>query len=230
MRHEQLALVQGMADTRAALRRWRGAPIPVLGAWAALSLAIAVGLLAATWLVATLSTPDPTPLELAGVHRPAAGSDFAHYLARNSLVLALHALACVAGFMARSSLPVVAEGHTGLLRTIHERAGSLAVGFVLCATAFSLATQALVLGRDAATVAHQLGVSPYELLAVLSLHAVPELVALFLPLAAWTLAARRGRWNELLAATAVTVAVAVPVMVAAAAVETWVTPHLLAAA
>ena len=33
-------------------------------------------------------------------------------------------------------------------------------------------------------------------------HALPELFALFLPLAAWIIASRRGRWDELLAATA----------------------------
>jgi uncharacterized membrane protein SpoIIM required for sporulation len=57
---------------------------------------------------------------------------------------------------------------------------------------------------------------------------VPELFALFLPLAAWTLASRRGAWNELLAATVATTACAVPLLVGAAAVETWVTPALLA--
>ena len=45
-------------------------------------------------------------------------------------------------------------------------------------------------------------------------HALPELVALFLPLAAWMVASRREAWNELLAATAVTTAVAAPVLVA----------------
>lgn len=229
MKAEQLALVQGMADTRAALRRWRSAPASVLGPWAALSLAIAVGLLMATWLVATLTDPDPTFIALTGVHQPATLGDYGYYLVRNSLVLALHALACVAGFIAKSALPTVAEGHTGLWRRVHDHAGPLAIGFVLCATAFSLATQALVLGRDAATIAAQLGISPYELLAILSLHAIPELFALFLPLAAWTLAARRRHWGDLLAATAVTVAIAVPLILAAAAVETWVTPRLLAA-
>ena len=67
------------------------------------------------------------------------------------------------------------------------------------------------------------------LLLTLSLHAVPELFALFLPLAAWTIASRRKQWNELLAATFVTVAIAIPIILAAAAVETWVTPRLLAA-
>jgi hypothetical protein len=58
---------------------------------------------------------------------------------------------------------------------------------------------------------------------------VLELTALFLPLAAWTLASRVGRWHELLAATFVTVGVAAPVVVAAALVEVYVSPHLLAA-
>ena len=57
---------------------------------------------------------------------------------------------------------------------------------------------------------------------------MPELFALFLPLAAWTIASRQKRWNELLAATFVTVAIAIPIIIAAAAVETWVTPRLAA--
>jgi hypothetical protein len=142
--------------------------------------------------------------------------DFALVLYRNGLVLALHAMACVAGFMAGSSLPTVAAGYSGVWRKIHERAGPLAIGFVIAATVFSLATQTYALGRGAADLSHQL--LP---------HALPELAALLLPLAAWTLASRRGAWDELLAAI-VTVAVAVPVLLLAATIETWVTPELLA--
>jgi uncharacterized membrane protein SpoIIM required for sporulation len=65
------------------------------------------------------------------------------------------------------------------------------------------------------------------LLLALTPHALPELIALFLPLAAWMIASRRDDWHELLAATVVTVAIAVPVLLAAAAVETWVSPRLL---
>jgi hypothetical protein len=148
-------------------------------------------------------------------------------LFRNSLVLALHALACVAGFIAGSSLPVAGEGHTGAWRRVHDLARPFAIAFVIAATLFSLGTQAFVLGRDASTLAAQFGLSPAVLLATLGLHAVPELTALFLPLAAWSMASRRRRWDELLAATFVTVALAVPVLLAAAAVEVWVTPHVL---
>ncbi len=60
-------------------------------------------------------------------------------------------------------------------------------------------------------------------------HAIPELVALFLPLAAWIIASRRGEWDQLLAATLVTVMIAVPVLVAAAFIEVYVSPHLFVA-
>ena len=228
MKAEELAVVQGWEDTRLTLARWRRTPLAVLGPWVLGSLTVAVALLAAIWSVAELSTPDPSGNVLPGLSQPAVLGDVAFLLYRNGLVLALHALACVAGFMARSSLPVVAEGYTGVWRRIHERAGTFAIGFVLVATLFSLATQAYALGHAASDLAWQLDISPLVLLAGLLPHALPELAALFLPLAAWTLAARRNAWEELLAATFVTVAVAVPVLVAAALIETYVTPELLA--
>ena len=56
---------------------------------------------------------------------------------------------------------------------------------------------------------------------------MPELIALFLPLAAWIVASRRGNWDELLAATFVTVASPSPLLVAAAFVEVYVSPHVI---
>jgi uncharacterized membrane protein SpoIIM required for sporulation len=110
---------------------------------------------------------------------------------------------------------------------VHDHAGKLAIAFVALATLFSLSTQAYALGADAATAAADRGMSPGLLLIGLLPHALPELGALFLPLAAWIIASRRGDWNTLLAATFVTAAIAVPVLVAAAAFEVWVTPHVL---
>lgn len=227
MSTEQLAVVRGWADTRAALRDWRARPAAVVGPWLAGSLAVAALLLTATWVVATLSTPDATPWMLVGVGRVGQWGDYFFVLYRNSLVLALHAMACVAGFMAGSSLPLAAEGYSGWWRRVHDRAGRLAIGFVACATLFSLSTQAYALGANASTAAAERGLSPALLLVGLLPHALPELCALFLPLAAWILASRRGAWHELLAATFVTTAIAVPVLLAAAAVEVWVTPHVL---
>ena len=229
MTTEQLAFVQGWDDTRAALRRWRSRPVVVLGPWALGSFAVAVALLVTTWVVATVAHADAGNAGFPGVTAPVTTADLLFVLERNGLVLALHALACVAGFMAGSSLPQVAEGYSGLWRRIHDRAGPLAIGFVVAATTFSLGTQAYVLGHQAADLAAALGHSPLVLLLALTPHALPELTALFLPLAAWTMASRRGAWKDLLAATFVTVAVAVPTLVLSAVIETHVTPHLLRA-
>ena len=227
MRTERLALVQGWDDTRGALRRWRLRPGHALLPWSIGALSITAVLLAVTWLLATHSTPDPSGVYFPGLYYTSTVGDFGFILYRNSLVLALHGFACVAGFMAGSSLPKVAEGYSGTWRWIHDRAGPLAIGFVVAATLFSLTTQAWALGSAASSLSAKLDISPGMLLLGLSLHAVPELFALFLPLAAWTIASRRGAWNELLAATFVTVAIAIPIIVAAAAVEAWVSPHVL---
>ena len=229
MRVNDLVLVQGMHDTKLALSRWNREPARVLVPWLRLSVLIACVILLAVYAVAKLSSPDLTVFAIPGYNVPAGLDDYLQVLYRNSLVLALHALACVAGFMAGSSLPIAARHRSGLSRWVHEKAGPLAIGFVVCATFFSLVTQAYVIGGTASSIAAQLGVGPGTLLLALAPHALPELVALFLPLAAWMIASRRGAWQNLLAATFVTVAIAVPVLLAAAAVEIWVSPHLLAA-
>ena len=53
------------------------------------------------------------------------------------------------------------------------------------------------------------------------------MTALFLPLAAWLIASRRGEWNQLLAATLVTVLIAIPRARPPATVEVYVWPHIL---
>jgi hypothetical protein len=224
---DDLALVQGIHDTRTALRRWNARPGPVLVRWVRLALLIAGALLLCIYMIASLSTPDPTRYLIPGFHAPATLGDYLQVLYRNSLVLALHAMACVAGFMAGRSMPLSAAQRSGASRWVHEKAGPLAIGFVVCATAFSLCTQAYVIGGDVATLAAQLDTTAALLLLARLPHALPELVALFLPLAAWIVASRNDDWQELLAATLVTVAIAVPVLLASAAVELWISPYLL---
>jgi hypothetical protein len=222
-----LVLVQGMQDTKDALRRWNEQPGVVLRPWCLLSAAIAAALLFAVYVVAKLSTPDQTIYLIPGYNVDATLGDYGHVLLRNSLVLALHALACVAGFMAGSSLPLSASQRSGLSRWVHEKAGPLAIGFVVCATLFSLCTQAYIIGGEASSLAGQIGTSPGKLILARLPHAVPELFALFLPLAAWMVASRRDAWHELLAATVVTVSIAIPIVLGAAAVEVWLSPALL---
>ncbi len=227
MSANQHVFSHGMRDTRATLESWSERPWRVLRAWLALSLAIALALLTATWAVAGLLTPDLTPVHIAGLTYPSGPGDLLPILWRNSLVLALHGTACVAGFIAGASMPIAAAQRTGLSRWIHVKAGEFAILFVCAVTLFSLSTQALYLGFQGSTIAYQLHISRFELILSVLPHALPELTALFLPLAAWLIASRRGEWNQLLAATCITVALAIPTLVIAATIEVYVWPHIL---
>ncbi len=223
------AFAHGMRQTRATLHAWQRTPFAVVGRWAAGSALAATGLLVAVLAVAAL---DHGYQQILILQPPFAVGDLAEVLRilrSNLLVLALHAMACVAGFIAGSSLPLQAQYRHGLSRWVHEHGGRLAIAFVVGATAFSLSIQAYVIGHTLAGVSDFLGVSPALLLLGVLPHAILELTALFLPLAAWIIASRKGEWEQLLAATVVTVALAVPVLVTSAFIEVYVSPHLFTA-
>ncbi len=222
----QYAFVHGVRATRSTLASWNRHPWKVLRIWLAGSFAAAALLLLAVWAIAAIAPgtggADLTPPIAIGLP-----GDVVHIFFKNMLVLGLHAMACVAGFIAGSSLPMQAHGKTGVSRWIHEHGGRFAILFVIAATTFSLSAQAYVLGTSVANVAGFLNCSPGLLLLGLLPHALPELMALFLPLAAWIIASRQGDWDKLLAATAVTVAIAVPTLVVTALWEVFVAPHIL---
>jgi Stage II sporulation protein M len=223
------ALAHGVRRTRETLAGWQQHPWPAIRGWLVGSLAASVLLLVAIWVVSLVSSAHG----FVSLRHPPFGvgqpRDVVRILGHNMLVLMLHAMACVAGFIAGSSLPLQAAHRTGLSRRIHEGGRRAAITFVVCATGFSLSLQAYSLGTNVARVASGLHASSALLLLGLLPHALPELVALFLPLAAWIIASRRGQWEQLLAATLVTVAFAVPMLVITAVWEVYVAPHLLGA-
>ena len=223
----QYVLVRGARQTRGALARWNQEPWPVLRSWIVGACAVGLALLVAVWVISSLAQPDPTPLAIPGLTEPPGPAGVLLILFGNSLVLALHAFACLAGFIAGASLPLAAERRRGLSRWIHEKARPVAFAWVVAVTCFSLATQAYALGYIGATLAHQLEISPGLLMLTALPHALCELTALFLPLAAWTIASRREEWGDLLAATVATVAVAIPALVLTAVWETYAWPQML---
>ena len=148
MKVDELALVGGWPHTVATLRRWNASPWSLLGVWALGSLGVTLLLLGATWLVASFRVPDPSVLHIyPGLSRPTTMHDFFFVLGRNGTVLALHALACVAGFIA-------GWAPAGQPRSrLQARAGRAAIVFVTAATIFSLLTQADALGTMTADLA-----------------------------------------------------------------------------
>jgi hypothetical protein len=222
------AFTYGVRRTRETLTLWQAKPLPVLGRWVIGSVATAVTMLLGVLLISEIDHHAVPFLTLEPPFVVGGSSDIVGLLEHNGLVLALHAMACVAGFIAGSSLPLQADAHRGVSRWVHEHGGPIAIGFVVAATMFSLSAQTWVLGHALAGVSGFLRISPLLLLICVLPHAILELTALFLPLAAWIIASRRGEWDQLLAATVVTLAVAIPLLVIAALIEVYVSPHLFA--
>jgi hypothetical protein len=221
-------LTVGLTATRGAFADWREDPWAATRPWLAGSALAAVVLLLGTLVVAELVTPDRDiylgvpPVTAAGPHYVLS------ILGDNLLVLAFHSMACVAGFIAGSSLPHEAARLKGINRVVNQYGARFAIAFVAVATAFSMSYQVWLLGTAAAGVGFELHVSPALLLVALLPHAAPELLALFLPLAAWVIASRRGTWDGLLAAALLTTALAIPLLILAAIWETYGAPHLIA--
>jgi hypothetical protein len=206
-------VVAGSAWSHALFAVWAERPLPVLAPWAVGSLLIGLALLGASLLVAVIAGPTVAYVPVFADSTPAA-ADALHIALRNGVVLALEALVCIAVYLCTRP---------------GERHGGWALSIVVALTAYSLLSQVWRLGHDLASAAHTLGLAPADLLARLSLHAVPELTALYLPLAACLSLVRRGRTDDLAAAAALTTIVAIPLVVICAFVEVFLTRYMLPA-
>jgi uncharacterized membrane protein SpoIIM required for sporulation len=215
-----------MRETRETFRRWGQSPARIVGKWMLVSFTIAVLMLIAVYIVSFIATPTlttslPNILQASSIH------DAIRVFFRNSLVLALHGFVCLAGFMAMRALPEQAQYKRGVDKWVHEHAGPAAMVFVTCATLFSICTQIAILGHQVADLSLTLHLSQSTLMLTVLPHALLELTAVFLPLAAFLMASRSGDWHELLAATVVTVAIAIPMLIIAAYLEAYLWPETL---
>jgi len=207
-----VAAFGGPAWTRALFATWAERPLPALAPWALGSLAIGLTLLGAALLVAALSGPG-APYTPVFADPSAGAADVARIVVRNTTVLALQVLVCVGA-------------HLGTRPGAHGRRRAQALYVIAALSAYSLLSQAWRLGHELASAAHTLGYTPAGLLLRLSPHAVPELTAVFLPLAACLSLVRRRRHDDLAAAALLTAIVAFPVVVCAAGIEVFLTPYV----
>lgn len=217
-----------MRETRETLERWGEKPSHVIGRWTLISFAIASLMLIGVYIVSLSITPQFTtaiPNVIAEPHI----NDVVRVFFRNMLVLALHAFVCIAGFMAMRALPEQTKYKSGINRWVHEHAGPVTMIFVTGATLFSITTQIWILGHGVGDIAFTLQISDSTLMLTVLPHALIELTAVFLPLAAFLVASRHNDWHELLAATIVTVAIAIPTIVFAAFLEAYLWPETLQA-
>lgn len=217
-----------MRETRMTLERWSENKTRVLGDWMLKSLCIALTMLIAVYIVSLLATGTDTFVLPNILGKPRA-ADVIVVFFRNILVLALHGFVCLAGFMAMRTLPEQTKYKSGVNRWVHEHAGPAAMIFVSGATIFSMTTQTWILGHQVADLSYSLNLPQSTLMLTVLPHAVLELTAVFLPLAAFLTASRNSDWHELLAATIVTVSVAIPMIIVAAILEAYLWPQTLQA-
>ncbi len=227
--HRDLALVRGFRPAVKILRDWQRRPLAVVAPWIVVSFVVALVLLGLVLLVGSQVAPDPErPFGLPGRTPRDPQAAMRHVFERNSVVLALHATACLAGFII--SFATSTSVGTSRLERATRVTAKVALWFVPVATLLSIGTQAWVLGSYASTASAHLHMSVATLLATTLPHALIELTAVFLPLAAWLVALRRRRLTELYAATIASVVIALPMLVGASWIEVHRWPDRVQAA
>jgi hypothetical protein len=205
-----------------------------VGRWAAVSGAVAAMLLGGVALVAAHTRGSYVDgLESGLLVRHHGVGDMLYVFRRNLLVLGIHLCACwIGAILGRPYRPApAAMGRLGRLhRPVPDWMGRAALLWALFVTLVSVAVQALALGRVLADISVAADVSRLRLLVLVLPHAVPELLAVFLPLGLFLLEAHRGRLERLGLWSLQAAAIALPVLLCAAAIETYVTPGRVIAA
>ena len=218
MKAEHLAVVQGWDDTRATLRRWNANPWRVLRTWALGSLAV------------TAAAADPD-LDRRRDHDrgPAAALLPRRDARRDAARLRLPALpqrararAARAGLRGRVHRRLAAADRgrrttRASCASCTRRAGPAAIAFVAAATLFSLGTQAYALGNNAAAHGAPARASRRSSCSSRCCRTrCPSCSRSSSRSPPGRSPAARGAFNELLAATFATTAIAIPLLLLAA--------------
>ncbi|HEX4009055.1 MAG TPA: stage II sporulation protein M [Solirubrobacteraceae bacterium] len=220
------------ADARAG---WPGlAPWAEVARWAAVATLVAAVLLGSVAVIAGhVAGNGWNGAESGLLDRHHDFGDVLFVLRRNLLVLGIHLCACwIGAIIGRPHQPAPSSwGRIGALhRPVPDWMRRAALFYALLVTMLSVAVQAIGLGRQLADLAAATQISSTHLLMLVLPHAVPELLAVFLPLGLFLLEARRGRLDRLGGWSLQAAAIAVPVLVGAALIETFVTPGSVLAA
>jgi hypothetical protein len=152
---------------------------------------------------------------------------------RNLLVLGLHFCACMIGALVgrrHRPLPDGWQRWQVLDRELPRWMARGALIYGLAATSLSLILQTIGLSIQLANISAFTHLAPAELIGIVSVHAIPELVALFLPFGLLLYSTYREDLHRLELLVWQSLAISLPIVLLAGAVETWITPHLIAAA
>lgn len=223
---QRIALEVGTKETFSTLKEWLAARAQVARPWVVVSFCIALTMYLGALTVATFMPQADRVFVPMFIHSGNGVDDALWVLGKNCLVLLLHVLVCVAAYLARRAVPLQAQYTSGVNKWIHEHAGGAAMAAVAGFTTYSLLWQTWMLGNDLRAGANTLDLSPLDLLARSAVHGLPELTAVFLPLAACLLLGRKKQWNQMMAASILCTIIALPILVISAGIEVWATNTL----
>lgn len=206
-----------------------------IGRWVGVAAGVAAILLGSVALLSAHDAGNALIGSESGLLAPRHdSSDLLYVFRRNLLVLGIHLCACwIGAIVGRPHQPTPARWGrvVGTLnRPVPAWMAKAALYYALLVTLTSVGVQAIALSRLLADLSVAARLSRLHLLVLVLPHAVPELIAVFLPLGLFLLEARRGRLDRLGLWSLQAAVIALPVLLCAAAIETYVTPGRVLAA
>lgn len=233
------------------IKQWLADRGRVARSWVALSFAISLFMFISIWIGASyLSSHGFIGEEVS--YRPLFStkgnfSAFINIFLANVMVLGVHFFACVGAYLVNKRVNHFLENRlskdeiidnlnrgedinfTSRQQDISHQVGRLSIVLIASLVIFSITRQIIILSTHIAGASQSLDIPITTLMARAALHAFLELTAIFLPLAADLILSKQGRWQELLAGAWFSLAIAIPMLLLTAAIETWVTGGLFQA-
>lgn len=202
--------------------------------WCGLSLLIALIMLAGVALSASFADADPS----LGQYNILLGADAAfstpwadlwYLVYRNSLVLGIHFGACIIGaIIGRRHHDHDPLDNLGSYNpNLPEWVSKAALVYAWVVTMSSVVIQVSKIGLIISDFAAYIELAPWLVVLLVLPHAIPELTAIFLPLALFMIQARKNQLRVLGTRSLQAAAVAVPVIAVAACIEVFISPHLI---
>ena len=205
------------------LKAWLADRGQVAKPWVVISAAISFSMLAAIYLCATY-WPNPQSVNESYTPLFTTRGDFSSVLnlmKANLMVLAIYVVACVAVWMVNVRIEFAPSR-----QALQSAVCQLTIGLVTALIIFAIGRQIIHIAGNMVAASNTLDLPVLTLMARASLHGLFELTAIFLPLGALILLGRRRQWDQLPAAAALSTIVAIPMLLIAAGIETWVTGGL----
>lgn len=151
---------------------------------------------------------------------------------RNAIVLALHYCCCLVGvIVSREHRPLPERWDRAPFNWFHRPlpkwAADLSLAYAMTATLASIALQSTELGFTLADISAYSEIAPWQFVVMILPHAIPELVAIFLPLGLFLIQSFRHELKPLQKRATQSLIIALPILVAASVIEVSLTPELI---